>query len=574
MEKIIGKLLCAISLLSFGVVEAADPTITVRLLSQDGEAIEYVAVGEPFRVEVVMEGMGQAPKNLTIPGLDKINARRNGYYLTTINGVSSIKFNFQAQIDKPAVIPIGPVTVMHDDKEIKSNKLRVIAKVDDSTTIQRKQKKDEIDAFLRFFVDKKDAVVGEKIVAKLRFYSRGQDIQVRQLNNRELPSFTMTTLEGPTQGQEIINGNTYQYAEWRWNLFPKDEGKLVIPAYSIDYDQVMQRSSQWSFLSLFGTRMETKRVHSNAQVINVKPLPPHKGQLFLVGNVTEVTAELTPNTIKIGDAAILSIDIEGEGNIEGIEKIELRGMPDSLKYYDSKTVMVSNGKSGKLERKRFEFIVQGLKEGNWEIPAQTFSYYNVSQKAYEEKSTIPLQITIDPGALPNTPLDVQTLTDKESELTATDLGPINTKSPWNGTSAQRSLPWLLFFLLALLPILLFVGAFAWGIIYHWYLQRVRYSFAYKRAHEQLVIAQKNKDSRRIYYIMKAVIADRKKIPIDQISPEIIHQILKTMGMSEHKLIEWDKFSIALQQQVFAYHDHKPELFAQAHQWLNEWEGLL
>ena len=324
--------------LLFSIISiATEPTIALHLLSLDGQEVTEVAVGEPFRVEVLIEGMGQkAPRTIEVPGLDKINARRNGYFLTTINGVSSVKFNYQAQVDRPTFVTIGPVMVTYEGKEIQSKKLRVIAKVGDPTTSSKtmRSKKETNDPMLRLYVDKKDAVVGEKITARLRFYARGQEVQLRQLNHRDLPAFTMTPFENPTTGQETIDGQAQPYVEWRWYLYPKEAGKLVIPAYSIDYDKVIQHTSQWSFLSLFGTRMENKRVHSNAQVITAKELPAHNGPLFLVGKLVDARAEISPTTIKVGDAATLAIEIEGEGNIEGIEQIVLTGMPSTLKYYD------------------------------------------------------------------------------------------------------------------------------------------------------------------------------------------------------------------------------------------------
>ncbi len=586
MEKIIGNkngllfyalVACSLGLNALGMA-AASPSITLSLRSMDGTEIEQVAVGEPFRVEVVLEGMGQGLNAIEVPGLEKINGRRNGYYLTTINGVSTVRFNYQAQVDKPMMAFLGPVVVDHEGKEIRSNKLKVVARMDATPThgARPSRKKDQDDTFLRFYVDKKDAVVGEKITARLRFYYGSPELQLRKLNIRDLPSFSVTAVEGPTSGQEVIDGKTYRYAEWRWYLYPKESGKLVIPAYSIDFDVVNQRSSQWSFFSFFGNQLESKRVHSNAQIITVKPLPNHKGPVFLVGRLTDAVAELSPDTTKVGDAALLAIEIEGEGNIEGIENLTLVGIPDALKYYDSKNVLVNGQpKTGRFMRKRFEFVIQGMQAGTWEIPAQTFTYYDVEQKAYLEKSINPLTLTVLPGP----PVDLQEKSEQvngasEQEIPLVELGPLNTKGPWNVWHQRAGLPWWLFVLIALLPFGLIGAAVAGNWLSAWYRPRARYKSAFKRAHEQLVTAQSARDSRRIYTIMKAVIADRMQVPVDQISPEYIHNVLHNAGMHQERLEEWDAFSGVLMEQLFAYHDYKPELFAIAHQWLNEWEGLL
>lgn len=578
MQKTIGKLLFFLCLFS-GLYAAKDPSITLRLLSIEGQEVTEVAVGEPFRLEVIVEGMGQsqAPKAIEIPGLDKINARRNGYFLSTINGVSTVKFNYQAQVDKPTFATLGPVAVDYQGNEIQSNKLKVIAKIGDSKTNPsptQRSKKEALEPILRLYVDKKDAVIGERINARLRFYPRATEVQLRQLNHRDLPAFTMTPLEGPTTGQETVDGKSQQYVEWRWSLYSKEVGKLVIPSYSIDYDKVIQQTSQWSFLSLFGTRMENKRVHSNAQVITTKELPPYKGQVFLVGKLVDVTAEISPDTLKVGDAATLTIEIEGEGNIEGIEQINLNGMPSIVKFYESKNMMMNQPKTTRFTRKRFEFVVQGLKEGTIEIPSQTFTYYDVEQKAYEQKSTNPLLLTILPAPAPEITEVSDQLQEPESHRQEMELGPINTKGPWYAVSSGMALPWWLFIVLTLLPLLLIGAMFLSQLAYQWYIPYARRHYAFKRAHKQLVVAQPARDSRRIYYIMKSAISDYTGKPVEQISPEYIHEWLRSLGMPLDTLHLWDEFLLQLTQQVFAYHDHKPELFSTAHQWLNEWERLL
>ena len=68
-----------------------------------------------------------------------------------------------------------------------------------------------------------------------------------------------------------------------------------------------------------------------------------------------------------------------------------------------------------------------------------------------------------------------------------------------------------------------------------------------------MVAQTARDSRRIYYIMKSVIADRTGNPIEQITPEYIHSLLLNAGMPTEQLHEWDEFALLLTQQVYAYH---------------------
>jgi hypothetical protein len=551
-------------------------SITFRLLSLDGEKIEYVVAGEPFRLEVYMEGVGQAPQTIDVPGLDRLNAVRNGFFVATINGHSTVRYSYKAQVNKAGVFLLGPVTIQYDGKEISSDRFRIIAREERTTSAQSHTKRKALpDFFARLEIDKKEVVVGEKVSVKLRFYFKDTEAMVRQVNRIDIPQVTASAPDKPITAHEIIDGQEYGYAEWRWNIFPTEPGKLVIPAHSIDFDVVVHSTNQWSLLSLFGTRMQTKREHTNACVLNVKALPRHDGHVFLVGRIVDVHAEVNPQTAPVGQAVLLAIEIEAEGNLEGIERLELVGMPEALKYYDSKSMMIKS-RSSRFNRKRFEFVIQGLQPGEWHIPAQTYTYYDVEYKAYEQQSTQPLMVHITPSPASSSNAAVISKDDKsvQDEHIHPALGRINTTGPWSATMHRTGLSWWLFWCLVILPVCVSSVLFCMPYLRGWWNEKTKYFTAFKRARNNLTRAQTSGDSHHIYYIMKSLMADRVGMPLDQLSPDTMTQALQKAGMPYDQLMVWQDFCVQLSQQVFAYQTPRPELFAQAYQWISEWEKFI
>ena len=140
-------------------------------------------------------------------------------------------------------------------------------------------------------------------------------------------------------------------------------------------------------------------------------------------------------------------------------------------------MIVSQTKAGKLIRKRFEFVIQGIQESTVEIPSQTFIYYDVEQSSYTQKSTNPLTLTILPGAVPDVSAASDNALEKTPPAQAVELGPINTKGPWNATLARTALPWWLFILLIFLPGIALGVIFVWQLLYRWYVHYARYRYA-------------------------------------------------------------------------------------------------
>ena len=123
-------------------------------------------------------------------------------------------------------------------------------------------------------------------------------------------------------------------------------------------------------------------------------------------------------------------------------------MPKELKYYESKQVALDPSMDNSKAGKRFEYIVQGLRVGSWEIPSQSFYYYDVVQRAYKELHSTPITITVMPGAKQGG----QSYGNGPAVVAQDGLAGICKAYSYTVASRSSILPWWLFIFLILVPV--------------------------------------------------------------------------------------------------------------------------
>ena len=251
-------------------------------------------------------------------------------------------------------------------------------------------------------------------------------------------------------------------------------------------------------------------------------------------------------------------------------------MPSDMKWYDSKQyIRDTPGVSG-LPVKCFEYIVQGLKRGVWEIPAQHFTYFDVTQAKYKTLTTEPLKITIKGNggssavAQTQSPQEGNKLEPQEAQL------PLNTWSSWRPVHQRPGMSWILFFLLAFLP----VAWLLWQLIRFIILHQAHFfqqKYAFKVARKQIKQAAARGRPQDLHTIFIDLFAQRLGCAPSLVSPEIIDQAFSRAGQSE-QLQSWEQFYTRVYEAAFyatSYTEQqKTNLFEQASQWVTKLEKIL
>lgn len=561
MVKIVGNIF--VLLLSL-FVTCLDARVTMEIRTDGGDK-NQVIVGQPFTLEVVIDdvyGSVQAP---IIKGLDCCVSRLSGTYMSSINGKSTTRYSYNVRIDKLGTHIIGPAIVRHQQQELISNQLQVSVVKDLGIAAQTNKGSGNTStkAFLRLMVDTETPFVGQRMGCTLRFYYQDSTISLQTVSIPELSGFDVKEIGKVETGTAEIDGSQYRYAQWRWDMYPTKPGEFIIPAYSADYDIPLKDNGGHllsGFFMLMGNRADRKRVYSNAVTVKVSPLPHYKGAVDAVGSFERISADIKPGIAKEGEGMVLTIELEGTGNLQAIATPKLH-MPDALKYYDSNSAIIAPRYADELPKKRFEFIVQAMKSGEYEIPEQLFTYFDVERHAYITLRTSPLAVSIMPGAV-STKRDItnhaatttaSSFAEASADKQADELGDINKTGQWYPVARRNPLPWWLFGLLFFLPCVY--------VMYPWVSDRlivltgnsVRLARrrALKHARKRIEQCIKNNNDKELYAIFTELLPH-------------VHE------KNDIRLVaEWNDFFERITHAAYAQSDDKKteELCGMAKQWL-------
>ena len=583
MDRIVGKIALAVTVSCFLSVQSA---VNLEITSVDGMQIERAYAGEPFLLNVAYSGVSSTATEPEIKGLQDFYVKRIGYQLQSVNRVATVVYTYQVRIDKPGTYLLGPAYDPDSTQKSSKIKLRVAASgtpVSQRARPQQSGAKQEAPGtvLFRFFVDKEKVVVGQKVKGLLRFYFKeSEPLSVEQVVSNEPATITFGEKVGPKKGVQEVNGKRYAYMELSWDMYPQKLGKIVIPAYLVDY--IIQQPTDrllGPFAAFFGPSYERKRAYSNAITLEVSPLPETDTPVHAVGTFDRFHAEIEPAVAKQYEGMVMRLSIEGEGNLETVPAPELDNLPQEFKWYASKSSLEPLTRG---QKKTFEYIVQGCKEGDWELPPQTFFYYDTHAGAYKTVKTSPLFVTILAGKAPVASEKREKKTvmpDKQTkQKQQVPALPINEVGPWARVYVQRTLPWSLFFLLLLLPLLFVIAqlmrrrsmAMLDRLMPH--LKRRR---AFARARQQLIKAEKEQNVSQLYAIFMQLFATRMGVELVTLSTEQIDQLIAEQQWFQKQKQAWQTFfdSIAASRFAAAAADRQA-LFGQAAHWLKELQGIL
>ena len=262
------------------------------------------------------------------------------------------------------------------------------------------------DLLMRLTVNKTDVFKGEPVVAALKLYKR---VSLLGSEGAKFPSFNgFWTQELDSENnmwqRETYDGRIYETLVVReYLLYPQQTGKLRIdPAEMTVVAQIVVPGSSRGFDPFFDQPdvMEVRRKLTTAPVeINVKELPAGAPSSFS-GAVGRFTMEATPpaSNFTANSAATYTVKISGTGNLPFVQAPTL-SLPSSFELYDVKTTeSLKNSLQGISGYRQFEYPFIARAEGEYDIPAVEFSYFDPAQLKYVTLSSRELALTIDPDA--------------------------------------------------------------------------------------------------------------------------------------------------------------------------------
>jgi len=559
--------------------------ITLKAWDVNGKELQKVGIGQPFTLEVAIDGATK--EKPTIAGLEHLYVRDNGIMSITVNGKSTTKYSYKVRIDTPSFYKIGPATVNINNVPMTSNIITVEVTdqpIAPSQTDPKKNADSQI-AFLRFNTDKKRAVVGEQIKCALRFYYTDAVVNVLPISLTHGTGFNFDEATH-SKGFEQVNGIDYNYFEFVWNAYPVDAGALVLPAHAIDFFVRSANAYHSPIAMFFGHGAhEQKRIYSNAISVTIDSLPAHDGPIHAIGSFTHFNARIEPSVAKQGEAAVLTLELEGEGVFDKKNSIELQGVPEALKYYDSKNYKVDPKDARDKTKYYFEFIIQGLQAGEWEIDRQSFTFFDTKNRTYKTLHTMPLSLMIMAQA--NSQKQISSTSEpKEEQIlifseSLEDIRSISRIRPIVIGAGFKELPWWLFFILVFIPLgVACIDALkkslgtSYGFMFG--VWKKRSAFDMSRASVKRAIERKNGEA--IYDIFISLFAIRCDIDAAKVDLEYMNSKLKNAGMDDVEIAQWQQFFAQLTEYKFFNKKMSDSqiraLQEYAYHWINRLEKLL
>jgi hypothetical protein len=177
------------------------------------------------------------------------------------------------------------------------------------------------EAFLRTVVDKTEPYEGEQVTATIYLYTRHNLQQVPAVQaEASTDGMWVQDLLSPTRSLEptrqIVNGHGFWvYVLRRFAGFPLRSGELTIGSMALTI-------SRDTIFDLFdpgrGAAADVQR-SSVPILLRVKPLPAeHKPDGPIAVGSFEIQASLDRKQVVTGDAATLTVNVRGKGNLRGV----------------------------------------------------------------------------------------------------------------------------------------------------------------------------------------------------------------------------------------------------------------
>ena len=548
-------------------------------------ARDVVRTGERFQITYTLNADGKEFRTPDMKNFMVISGPHTSQSssIQIINGkVSrSVENSFTLYVigNKEGIFTIPPATVKVDGKEYKSNELKIqVVKSNSQAQQQGNSNRSNAnpgstsnnnssdikdDVFIRVVVDKTNPVLGEQVLVTYKLYYR-INISSPQFNKEPaFPGFWVNNLlkdvKSYKQYEETYNGRRYNVAEIKkYALFPQRSGKLVIePAEAMCQAQLKTKTQRRTndpffdnfFNDPFFNRYKTVDLNltTRAVTINVKPLPSQNRPAEFNGAVGEFdfSSSLDKTECKANDAITLKFTVSGKGNIELVDKPDVKFPPD-FEVYDPKiSKKITTTQYSVSGRKTFEYLIIPRNPGNFKIPPVKFSYYSLKKKKYVTLQSPEYDITVAKGDGTSSGVTYSNINQKDINYIGTDIRHIKISETHLKPIGVFFFNSTAFYIWLIAPVVLFIlFVVFWkkefekrsniALMRNRKATKVAHS-RLKKAHTFMKEQKKDEFFVEISQALWGYLSDKFSIPLSNLSMDTVHDTLINKGVKEESV---------------------------------------
>jgi hypothetical protein len=415
------------------------PRVSARLSSTNA------VVGETIVFEVLVEnatgdvgiGAPRLPPGLSLVGTQDFTEM----HVSFPGGRTQIRRReYALQVAAPGRFRIPPVDVQIGNKSYRTSAVEVVAAAGSS---QPRSVQSNDEAWLHAVMRPETVYVGQQSTLTVE---AGFSEEIRTRLTRpavfDIPSptgFWVQEIPGGVQARlRAVAGRFVEVQTMQRAYFPLTAGRFAFaPARAI----IDVREG-------FLFAPETREIRSASPKLTVLPLPDEGKPAGFKGAVGRYSVRglVEPDTVAVGEAAQITIELTGIGNVKAAPQPTLPTIAGVEQFTPTEdaTVTFTGAVAGGV--KTFKWVVIPDRAGVIKVPAATYSFFDPDARAYRTVQTTPLALVVRPS----------TAAADDDGGAGTTLGALRTKPEHTSLGWART-RW--FLLIQLIPLVLVLLAF-------------------------------------------------------------------------------------------------------------------
>lgn len=249
--------------------------------------------------------------------------------------------------------------------------------------------------FVEAYTDINSVYVNQQIYYTLKFSTK---FDLASNPSYVLPMFKdfWKSESNTKSGYKLIDGENYFVFEVITKLYPMRDGNLIVDPSNVKVEYLKYSADDNNeFNKILNAQKINYSLNANPVAIRVFPLPEIGKPENFTGAVGKysIVASVDKKSVVINEPINLTVQIEGNGNINAISEPDIK-LPTDMKKYATSIYTESKGFTNS---KRFKSVIIPLMEGEKTIPEVSFSYFDPDLKEYVYIKTPVITVNISSG---------------------------------------------------------------------------------------------------------------------------------------------------------------------------------
>ena len=128
--------------------------------------------------------------------------------------------------------------------------------------------------------------------------------------------------------------------------------------------------------------------------MRVRPLPPAPAGFRGAVGQLRIAAELDPEELRVGEAATLTLRLEGRGHLKGLQPPQLPEMAGIEVFPPQQQSSESLQRKSIAGERTWSFVLVPERPGHWELPAIEVPYFDPQEERYRTAEAQPLSLRV------------------------------------------------------------------------------------------------------------------------------------------------------------------------------------